>query len=517
MIGLLMLIVGCADECGMGKSSRFGQAPPVRGVCIPLSFIRMGDAVGRIAGYNGSMKKQCSHVPTRSTFFTGRNVTVLRGAAILALPAVFNILTLLVLSYFYDPSYFVFVDTNGHGSADTLTLQQPSGWRPVLSMVIVLFTAVAFLRIGQPNISAVLLLLFWTVAVTIVTVRAGVNTYIPAMLILPIGVSTLLFNRRVSFILALISAGVVWISVYLLLSRPDPIMFDFVRKLVITDVRQVSVYTYMSGIFWTVLYVAVAAITSLLAGDLQRSLQQSAATAQALKDLSEQLEQRVAFQTATLLTGEREKAMLAERTRLAREIHDTLAQGLAGIIVQLEAAQQAARSHHPAADQHIDLATRMARESLAEARRSVWNLRSGALERGDLRHALMHLVERFSHPHIKASWVCVGEWVELPADIESALLRVAQESLANVARHSQATQVRVTLQCSATLVVLIIHDDGVGFGSVLVHAHVPTSASFGIMGMRERIASLAGELTLHDESGAMVRVAVPLPTSVGDA
>jgi signal transduction histidine kinase len=337
------------------------------------------------------------------------------------------------------------------------------------------------------------------------------------MLILPIGVSTLLFNRRVSFILALISAGVVWISVYLLLSRPDPIMFDFVHKQVITDLRQVSVYTYLSGIFWSVLYVAVAAITSLLAGDLQRSLQQSAATAQALKDLSEQLEQRVEFQTTTLLAGEREKAMLAERTRLAREIHDTLAQGLVGIIVQLEAAQQATRAHQPAADQHIDLATRMARESLAEARRSVWNLRSGALERGDLRHALMHLVERFAHPHISASWSCIGEWVELPADIESALLRVAQESLANVARHSQASHVRVTLQCATTLVVLVIHDDGVGFGSALTQADAATSSSFGIMGMRERIASLSGELTLSDAHGAMVRVVVPLNAVPGGA
>jgi signal transduction histidine kinase len=159
----------------------------------------------------------------------------------------------------------------------------------------------------------------------------------------------------------------------------------------------------------------------------------------------------------------------------------------------------------------------MARESLAEARRSVWNLRSGALERGDLRHALMHLVERFAHPHISASWSCIGEWVELPADIESALLRVAQESLANVARHSQASHVRVTLQCATTLVVLVIHDDGVGFGSALTQADAATSSSFGIMGMRERIASLSGELTLSDAHGAMVRVVVPLNAVPGGA
>jgi signal transduction histidine kinase len=93
------------------------------------------------------------------------------------------------------------------------------------------------------------------------------------------------------------------------------------------------------------------------------------------KSSANKLEQRVTAQTASLLAGEREKAMLAERTRLARDIHDTLAQGLTGIIVQLGAAQQALRTNHPDANEHLDLAARIARDLLPEARRSVWNLR----------------------------------------------------------------------------------------------------------------------------------------------
>jgi signal transduction histidine kinase len=429
-----------------------------------------------------------------------RNIIIMRSALILALPAVANVLTLWVLSLFLGDSFVLF----SHAS------EAPAwGGQAIISMLVVMVTALAFLRFGQPNISAVLLLLFWTVAVTLVTVRLGANTYLPAMMILPIGIATLLFNQRVGITLALISAGVVWLSVYLLLSRVEPIMYDFVRGEVVTNPRQILIYSAISGTFWSVLYLAVAAITAMMAGDLQRSLRQSAATATAFKELSDQLEHRVSLQTATLLAGEREKAMLAERTRLAREIHDTLAQGLVGIIVQLGAANQALRAGHVDVTQHVELATKMARESLAEARRSVWNLRSEALERGDLRDALRHLVNHFPHPTIKAQFECHGDWCDLPVDVESALLRVAQEALANVARHAAATTVILTLECTPTAIQLVIRDDGQGFGDHLEHVASSAHANFGILGMRERIAALHGTLQLYNSHGAVVDARVP--------
>lgn len=297
------------------------------------------------------------------------------------------------------------------------------------------------------------------------------------------------------------------------MNRSGFALYDYFRNVVVIDMTQLRLMTSIAVGFWSSLFLAVAAITSLLASNLQRSLQQSDAHATALEELSEQLEQRVVDQTASLLAGEREKAMLAERTRLARDIHDTLAQGLTGIIVQLGAAQQALRTNHPDANEHLDLAARMARESLAEARRSVWNLRAEALERGDLRHALNGLVDRFRHPTIMASYEFEGEWSPLPVEIESALLRVAQESLANVVRHSSADQVSVTLRMQDMTVELEIRDNGCGFGDAL-QRQTSAHAKFGVVGMRERLVALNGDLQLVDDDGAVVRARAPIPLYV---
>ena len=133
-----------------------------------------------------------------------------------------------------------------------------------------------------------------------------------------------------------------------------------------------------------------------------------------MQELSNQLEVRVEAQTEQILEQEREAATLEERARLAREIHDTLAQGLTGIVVQLGAAQRALAAETEAADQHIDLAQQMAREALAEARRSVWNLRAPALERGDLSDALRGLASRPIRPETTTSFEQRGEPWPLP-------------------------------------------------------------------------------------------------------
>lgn len=388
--------------------------------------------------------------------------------------------------------------------------QGPPWLPPSVSIVIVAVTALLFLRMGQPNVSALILMSFWTIAVTVVTLRFGAHTFFPALLILPIGAASLLYNERVSMLLAVVSILVVGLSAWSITQQTNFVIYDFVRTRVISDTEQVTVFMSVSMIFWSSLFIAVSVIASTFANDLHRSSMQNAAHAHALQELSTQLEQRVVTQTASLLAGEREKAMLAERTRLARDIHDTIAQGLTGTIVQLGAAQQAMRAQHPDAVEHLEIATRMARESLAEARRSVWNLRAEALERGDLRHAISGIVERFRHPTLIASCEIEGEWYPLPLEIESALLRVAQESLANAARHSQATHVVMTLRSLADAIELEIRDNGRGFGDRLDHVEV-YATSFGIVGMRERIVALHGTLECRDEQGAVVYVHVPRP------
>jgi signal transduction histidine kinase len=229
-----------------------------------------------------------------------------------------------------------------------------------------------------------------------------------------------------------------------------------------------------------------------------------------LQQLSSQLEARVETQTAQLLDQEREAATLEERARLAREIHDTLAQGLTGIVVQLGAAQRALAAESAAADQHIDLAQQMARESLAEARRSVWNLRAPALERGDLGDALRGLSSRPIRPETTASFEQRGDPWPLPPPIESALLRVGQEALVNVAKHAGATQVRLTLEYTPDVVRLSISDDGVGFEELPAGVAAPGPwGGFGLLGMRERITALGGTLDLSSDGGAQVVAVVP--------
>lgn len=425
----------------------------------------------------------------------------------LVLPSIVSLVVVALLNIVYNDPFPLVTTPN----------RLPDGppWiPPIISIVIVTITALLFLRMGQPNVSAFILMSFWTIAVTVVTLRFGAHTFFPALLILPIGVASLLYNSRISMMLAVVSCVVIGLSAWSVTQADGFVIYDFVRIRVLREPSQITVFMALSMVFWSTLFVAVSVITSTLAAALQRSSQQNAAHAHALQELSEQLESRVALQTASLLAGEREKAMLAERTRLARDIHDTLAQGLTGIIVQLGAAQQAMRANHPDAAEHLDIAARMARESLAEARRSVWNLRAEALERGDLRHAISGIVERFRHPTLIASCEIEGEWLPLPLEIESALLRVAQESLANAARHSEASHVVVTLRSLHDAVELEIRDNGRGFGDRLdqVDAY---ATSFGILGMRERLSVLHGTLQCRDDQGAVVCVRVPRPVVQG--
>ncbi len=374
---------------------------------------------------------------------------------------------------------------------------------PIVVLVVFFSSLIILVRLGRPTISALLVIGGWTLVTTMGSLQSGVTSYTPALLIVPICAAGLLIDRIACISLAalaiLLVGSLAWLEqLGLLLHRPPP---PFI----------LASQHYLAFGFWVALFMTVAALTSLLAGGLQRALQQSRAQARALQELSAQLEARVEEQTTQLLEQERAAATLAERTRLAREIHDTLAQGLTGIVVQLGAAQRAQATEPAAADQHIDLAQRMAREALAEARRSVWNLRAPALERGDLADALRGLLARPIRPQTTAAFEQRGEPWPLPPDVESALLRVAQEALANVARHAEATHVDVVLDYTPACVRLSITDNGVGFDAQALSAEVASGpwGGFGLLGMRERIALLGGALELQNGDGAQVAVMVP--------
>ncbi|HTU74140.1 MAG TPA: sensor histidine kinase [Trebonia sp.] len=213
-----------------------------------------------------------------------------------------------------------------------------------------------------------------------------------------------------------------------------------------------------------------------------------------------------------LLLSARESGTLDERRRMAREIHDTLAQGLTGIVTQLQAAEQAADD--PARwRRHVSAATRLARDSLTEARRSVHALRPQPLEDGRLSEALAGVAERWTGLHgIPVQVTTTGTARLVRPEVEFALLRAAQEALANVARHAHATRVGLTVSYMENEVALDVRDDGVGFDSTQPPGGQPGHDGFGLVAMRQRIEDLTGTLQVESEPGGGTAISACVPT-----
>lgn len=206
------------------------------------------------------------------------------------------------------------------------------------------------------------------------------------------------------------------------------------------------------------------------------------------------------------------RATEAERSRLAREIHDTLAQGFAGIVTQLQAAEEAPDEERRA--RHTAAALALARDGLAEARRSVRALRPAALDAARLPEAIEQLARNWSaRTGIPADVTLAGAARSLPMDVEVALLRTAQEALANVERHSGAHRVRLDLRSTAAGTRLEVRDDGRGFepAGLEDRGTHPDGGGYGLVAIRERIASVAGWLVIESRPGhgTAIRAEVP--------
>ena len=204
--------------------------------------------------------------------------------------------------------------------------------------------------------------------------------------------------------------------------------------------------------------------------------------------------------------------VLEERARLAREIHDTLAQGFVGIVSQLDAVSLAMPEGTSRARQFLDLARKMARHSLTEARRAVSDLRASVLEGRDLAAALNSGAQMWTAGSgVQVEVDVSGEPKALPSDMEQHLLRIAQEAVTNVLKHAGASKVWVKLHMEARKLYLRVADDGHGFEQK--DAFSSKVGHFGLLGMRERAERLGGELRLasHPGEGTEVEVTVPLP------
>ncbi len=225
-------------------------------------------------------------------------------------------------------------------------------------------------------------------------------------------------------------------------------------------------------------------------------------------DLAQALMQQLtlAMQITALAKASREGAVLDERNRMAREIHDTLAQGFTGIVVQLEAAEDVADEPAEAA-RHIRRARELARESLGEARRSVWALRPQALAQRSLTDALRDSVLTLTQPAgLAARFEIDPELPPFDADLENDLLRIGLEAVTNSLKHAQARTISIALRAMEGGVVLRVSDDGRGF----TQGARRDGGGFGLIGMRERAGRHDG--TVEFESGATgTTVVVTLP------
>jgi signal transduction histidine kinase/streptogramin lyase len=209
---------------------------------------------------------------------------------------------------------------------------------------------------------------------------------------------------------------------------------------------------------------------------------------------------------------DRFQLVLNERARLAREIHDTLAQGFSGIASQLDAVVMCLGSNGEAARQHLELARKMARHSMTEARRAVMDLRSSVLEGRDLAEALKVGALAWAAPSgLPVELDVASPHKQLPQEIEQNLLRIAQEAVTNATKHAHASRVSVKLHSDHRNLYLRVADDGRGFNvSEGLNAF---DGHFGLVGMQERAQRMRGQFRVESQpdGGTLVEVMVPLP------
>ncbi len=235
-----------------------------------------------------------------------------------------------------------------------------------------------------------------------------------------------------------------------------------------------------------------------------------------LQEAHDTLEQKVAERSAQLqieMTARKEaelefKAVLTERTRLARDLHDTLEQTLAGIALRLNTVAKLSRRDPDAADAHLQFARSWLHQSQVDLRRSIWDLRSRELEQFDLANALRYSAEQVVQgTRATLDFQTSGRSQGLPEVVEENVLRIAQEAMTNIAKHAGASHVTIRLEFEAGRLRLVIEDNGVGFEP----AHPPRDGHFGLVGMAERVKRLGGTITVTSKAGQGTSIAVEIP------
>jgi signal transduction histidine kinase len=206
-------------------------------------------------------------------------------------------------------------------------------------------------------------------------------------------------------------------------------------------------------------------------------------------------------------------AILSERNRMAREIHDTLAQGLAATSVQLRLAKKFLNGASETVAGHLDTAQQLVRDSLEESRDSIWNMRAHVLENNDLADALNQILKQMADgTQIETHFEVIGRARRLAPIFENNLLRIGQEAISNAVKHSGASVIGVKLEFHKSQFRLQVTDNGHGFDP----KNPPRSeGGFGIIGMSERAVELKGQLNIHSSQGQGTEIILNAPLSRG--
>jgi signal transduction histidine kinase len=213
----------------------------------------------------------------------------------------------------------------------------------------------------------------------------------------------------------------------------------------------------------------------------------------------------IGIENARLHTELREMAVIEERNRIAREIHDTLAQGFAGISMMVESAKMALNEQDLAQSEIIlDRIRGLAKEKLSEARRSVQALRPDITIQGNLETLIRGELNQLEvDMRIETSLDVVGEEQSVSPGIKLALLRICQEALNNIKKHAQASEVHIALTYNKNAVALLVQDNGIGF-----NPHTPTSNNYGLTFMSERARLVGGSVIVNSEVGVGTNIYV---------
>jgi PAS domain S-box-containing protein len=293
---------------------------------------------------------------------------------------------------------------------------------------------------------------------------------------------------------------------------PWPEIFRTGKPAVLEDIRQGPSFPWREHVL-SLGVITILIVPMLIAGQVEGVIGIRFTRKRSFRTEEMELAQALAhqamlaFQLRRLSHQSRQAAVAAERNRMARDIHDTLAQGFTGVIMQLEAAEEAmSQSLASKAEKHVTRAGELAREGLGEARRSVRALRPRALDQKDLCEALEDLIQKMTAgTPVQAEFIVRGQPRELPLHWEENLLHIGQEVLTNVLRHAQASKFNAQLAFDHGEVRLDLRDNGSGFDPAGRHD------GFGLQGMRERVEGMGGQLAIQSAKGEGTAISIVLP------